>query len=40
MFINFFQEKSQFITVSSKGFSKSHIHDVGITKEAPNYRTK
>ncbi len=36
--INEFQEKSRFIKVSSKGFSESHVHDVNITKEAPNYR--
>ena len=33
-----FQEKSKFMKVSSKSFSESHIHDVSITKEAPNYR--
>ena len=38
--ISDFQEKAQFIKVSSKGFSESHIHDVSITKEAPNYRTE
>ena len=36
--INDFQQKSKFIKVSSKSFSESHIHDVSITKEAPNYR--
>ena len=38
--ISDFKEKSQFIKVSSQGFSESHIHDVSITKEAPNYRTE
>ena len=38
--ISDFKEKSQFIKVSSRGFSESHIHDVSITKEAPNYRTE
>ncbi len=33
-----FQKKARFIKVSSKSFSESHIHDVSITKEAPNYR--
>lgn len=33
-----FQEKAKFMKVSSKSFSESHIHDVSITKEAPNYR--
>ena len=36
--ISDFQEKAKFIKVSSKSFSESHIHDVSITKEAPNYR--
>ena len=36
--INDFQKKTKFIKVSSKSFSESHIHDVSITKEAPNYR--
>ena len=36
--ISDFQEKAQFIKVSSNSFSESHIHDVSITKEAPNYR--
>ena len=33
-----FQQKSKFIKVSSRSFFESHIHDVNITKEAPNYR--
>ncbi len=33
-----FQNKAQFIKISSKSFSESHIHNVNITKEAPNYR--
>ncbi len=36
--ISDFQEKAKFMKVSSKSFSESHIHDVNITKEAPNYR--
>ena len=36
--ISDFQKKTKFIKVSSKSFSESHIHDVSITKEAPNYR--
>ena len=36
--ISDFQQKAQFIKISSKSFSESHIHDVSITKEAPNYR--
>jgi IMP dehydrogenase len=30
--------KSQFIRISSFGLRESHVHDVIITKEAPNYR--
>jgi IMP dehydrogenase len=31
-------EKSRFIRVTSAGLRESHVHDVIITKEAPNYR--
>lgn len=30
--------KPEFIKVTSAGMSESHVHDVQITKEAPNYR--
>lgn len=33
-----FQEKSRFIRVTAAGLRESHVHDVIITKEAPNYR--
>src|SRR3954471_513038 len=33
-----FQEKSRFIRITSAGLRESHVHDVIITKEAPNYR--
>jgi IMP dehydrogenase len=32
------QERSKFLRVSSAGLRESHVHDVIITKEAPNYR--
>ena len=32
------REKSRFITISTAGMRESHVHDVIITKEAPNYR--
>lgn len=32
------QKKAQFIRVSPQGLRESHVHDVSITKEAPNYR--
>ncbi len=30
--------KAQFVKVTNAGMSESHVHDVTITKEAPNYR--
>ena len=33
------REKAQFVRISSAGLRESHVHDVIITKEAPNYRT-
>jgi IMP dehydrogenase len=33
-----FQENTRFIRISSAGLKESHVHDVIITKEAPNYR--
>jgi IMP dehydrogenase len=32
------QKKSRFVRISSAGLKESHVHDVIITKEAPNYR--
>jgi len=32
------QNKAQFLRVTSAGLRESHVHDVIITKEAPNYR--
>ena len=32
------RSKTQFVRVTSAGMSESHVHDVQITKEAPNYR--
>lgn len=32
------QENSKFIRISSAGLRESHVHDVIITREAPNYR--
>jgi IMP dehydrogenase len=31
-------EKARFIKVTASGWRESHVHDVHITKEAPNYR--
>jgi IMP dehydrogenase len=33
-----FREKSRFIRITAAGLRESHVHDVIITKEAPNYR--
>ena len=30
--------KAQFVRISTAGMHESHVHDVTITKEAPNYR--
>jgi IMP dehydrogenase len=32
------QQKARFLRVTSAGLRESHVHDVIITKEAPNYR--
>ncbi|MDD2863585.1 MAG: IMP dehydrogenase [Methylococcales bacterium] len=36
--IDIMHEKAQFVRVTSAGMRESHVHDVTITKEAPNYR--
>lgn len=33
------REKAKFVQISASGLRESHVHDVIITKEAPNYRT-
>ncbi len=32
------QNRAEFVEISSAGMRESHVHDVQITKEAPNYR--
>ena len=34
------QEKAKFIRITGAGLKESHVHDVMITKEAPNYRVE
>jgi IMP dehydrogenase len=34
------QEKAQFVRISSAGLRESHVHDVIITREAPNYHVE
>ena len=35
--IKHFQENAEFVEITSAGLKESHVHDVTITKEAPNY---
>ena len=32
------QINSQFVEITNAGLTESHVHDVMITKEAPNYQ--
>jgi IMP dehydrogenase len=32
------QSKAKFVQITGQGLKESHVHDVSITKEAPNYR--
>ena len=32
------RDKAEFVEITSAGIRESHVHDVQITKEAPNYR--
>ncbi len=32
------RRRARFVRISSAGLQESHVHDVIITKEAPNYR--
>jgi IMP dehydrogenase len=34
------QTRAEFVEISAAGIRESHVHDVQITKEAPNYRTE
>ena len=34
------QEKAQFVRISSAGLRESHVHDVTITRESPNYPSR
>ena len=33
-------ERGQFVRITNAGLSESHVHDVSITREAPNYPTR
>jgi IMP dehydrogenase len=32
------QKRAKFVRITPQGLRESHVHDVTITKEAPNYR--
>jgi IMP dehydrogenase len=34
------QQNARFLRISPAGLRESHVHDVIITKEAPNYRVE
>ena len=34
------KEKARFVQITAAGLRESHVHDVIITKEAPNYRVE
>ena len=36
--IDKFQAKAEFVEITSAGLKESHVHDVTITQEAPNYK--
>jgi IMP dehydrogenase len=35
--IESFQQRARFIRITGAGLRESHVHDVMITREAPNY---
>ena len=38
--INDMKIKPEMVKITNAGMAESHVHDVNITKEAPNYRTR
>ena len=34
------KNKCSFIKITQAGFKESHIHDIAVTREAPNYKTE
>ncbi len=34
------QDRAKFVRITGAGLSESHVHDVAITREAPNYPTR
>jgi len=35
-----FRTRAEFVEITSAGIRESHVHDVQIVKEAPNYRVE
>jgi len=35
-----FREKAEFVRISGAGLRESHVHDVTITRESPNYPSR
>ena len=35
-----FQDKAEFVRITGAGLRESHVHDVTITRESPNYPTR
>jgi IMP dehydrogenase len=35
-----FHKKAQFVRISAAGLRESHVHDVAITRESPNYPSR
>jgi IMP dehydrogenase len=33
-------QRAEFVEITTAGIRESHVHDVQITKEAPNYRAE
>jgi IMP dehydrogenase len=34
------QQKARFVRITNAGLRESHVHDVTITREAPNYPSR
>jgi IMP dehydrogenase len=34
------QQRARFVRITNAGLQESHVHDVAITREAPNYPTR
>jgi IMP dehydrogenase len=34
------RQRARFVRITNAGLSESHVHDVAITREAPNYPSR